>query len=702
MSRPILAEYVNAGWALVPIPHGEKGPVSAGWQLRVRCITDPEVAEHMDGNVGLAHAYSGTCAVDLDDLEKAREWFAQRGVDIDAYLSDPAAVRISSGRENRAKLLYRLPKTLPSFKLDGLELRCASRSGFTVQDVLPPSIHPDTGKPYEWAYGDDLVGDWRHLPEIPPAIHEIWLGLVKPDTKIVRERAAPPRANMGKAREWIGHHDPDGEYEDWVKIGMALHHETEGGLDGLDLWDEWSASGTKYKGRADLESHWRSFHKDTENPVTIASLRVDTVVLVDELETITTEMVEEAKLPALRTPAALKEAMNQLQRDKTGKVFSELTNLVPILSIPEFYGAEIAHDSFKDALVIAPYGTEYWRPLRDTDYTAMRLWLEGPANFYPTTRDKVRDCVHYIAEDHKVDTAQKWLTSLKWDGKPRIRNFFVLYMGTIATNYEYACGEYLWTALAGRIMEPGCQVDMTPILIGPQGVGKTQGVKAIVPAPEHYAEIRLGEDEATTARKLRGVMVGELAELKGLRTSELESIKAFMTRSHEKWIPKYAEFSTEFARRVVFIGTTNEHDFLVDEQNRRWLPITVSAVDVEAIKRDREQLWAEGLALWMEQGIKWALAQELAVEKHEDHKVSDNWADIVEQWLADHGAANCLKTNDILLQAIGLDPRHVTRVHETRAARILTQLGYTRITKRIDKKVQKVWVKTIDKDDPLA
>jgi putative DNA primase/helicase len=69
--RPILAEYIrNAGWALVPIPTGKKGPVTPRWNARDMCVQDPEIAEWLDGNVGLAHAYSGTCAIDIDDLAK--------------------------------------------------------------------------------------------------------------------------------------------------------------------------------------------------------------------------------------------------------------------------------------------------------------------------------------------------------------------------------------------------------------------------------------------------------------------------------------------------------------------------------------------------------------------------------------------------------------------------------------------------------
>ncbi len=84
---------------------------------------------------------------------------------------------------------------------------------------------------------------------------------------------------------------------------------------------------------------------------------------------------------------------------------------------------------------------------------------------------------------------------------------------------------------------------------------------------------------------MRGRLVAEIGELRGLNTKELESIKAFVTRTHENWIPKYREFATQFPRRLVFVGTTNEDEFLADKTgNRRWLPVEVSKVDVKAIK----------------------------------------------------------------------------------------------------------------------
>jgi len=694
----LLVEYVKNGWALAPIPAGEKGPVRTGWNLRENCITDPYIAEVLDGNVGLAHAYSGTCCLDLDDLTQAAEWFKQRGVDINEWLTAPDAVMISSGRENRAKLLYRVDKPIPSFKLPGFELRCASSTGSTVQDVIPPSIHPVTGKPYEWKYGDDLTGHWSSLPQMPGALALIWGAMVKPASKLPKvERTASADAKY--ARKMLKGHDPDVGYDEWVGVGMALHHEFDGGDEGLVLWNEWSARGSKYAGEADLMSHWRSFSSGHANPRTLGSLRKEEAATVDDFAVVDAGKaeLEEAQrmLTAAKqaTPATIREAVNTLKRDKNG-VLAVLPNVLTILSIAEVTQQQIAYDSFKDGLMCAPAGTEEWRPIRDTDYTAMRIWLENRGNFYPVSKDMVRDAVHYLGEQNQMDTAQTWLGSIQWDGVPRIDSFMPKYMGTIDASYERSVGKYLWTALAGRIMSPGCQVDMVPILVGKQGLGKSQGVKALVPNKEFYVEIRLDEQDDAIARKMRGTLVGELAELRGLRTTDLDRIKAFVTRTDEKWTPKYMEFSTTFSRRLVMIGTTNEDEFLVDDENRRWLPVRTTGVNVTAIIRDRDQLWAEAMQLWLAEGVLWQDAERLARKAQEEYKSDDPWESMVRDWLMDNDAA-AYRSHDIILQAIGLGVTQINRGHELHLAQVMRKLGFTRRVLRIGGHNTKAWAKPV-------
>ncbi|MEW5621589.1 AAA family ATPase [Pseudomonas putida] len=185
----LIASYFAAGLALLDIPpdeHGQprKGPEGAsakGWNLPKNAIRTHEAANRINGshNIGVMHAYSDppTCAIDIDDLDKARQWLAARGVDLDALLSAPDAVRISSGREGRAKLLYRLDAPLPQKKAkvgkkDIIDFRCGTDGGLTVQDVLPPSIHPDTGRPYV------LEGDIGAIPPMPAKLLACWQDLL--------------------------------------------------------------------------------------------------------------------------------------------------------------------------------------------------------------------------------------------------------------------------------------------------------------------------------------------------------------------------------------------------------------------------------------------------------------------------------------------------------------------------------------------
>lgn len=174
------AEYVSHGLAVCAIPHGRKGPTSKGWNLLENAIISPTTAATLTGNVGLLHAWSATMALDVDDWSAASEWLLARGVNLGHLFAASDNVEIVSGRGGRGKLLFRLPtsldapvQTLQIKSDDGkmiLEFRCADKGGNSVQDVLPPSIHPDTGQPYQWGGS----GDWRKLSVIPDTLLQVW------------------------------------------------------------------------------------------------------------------------------------------------------------------------------------------------------------------------------------------------------------------------------------------------------------------------------------------------------------------------------------------------------------------------------------------------------------------------------------------------------------------------------------------------
>ena len=271
ITKQAAAQYVRADWKLVAIPRGTKRPLKEDWNKPDHLIDTEEKALRVNGNIGLAHAFSGTVCIDIDDLNLAREWLATHGISVDDLLAAPDAVRIISGRPNRDKLLYAWPRGIAppptkSLKEHGIEFRGGNSKGTTVQDVLPPSIHPDTGRPYQWH------GDWRSLPQLPYQLLVLWHSLVRGDQ--VERAKEPAGLSIGYLRELLKSWNPDCGREEWLKVGMALHHETNGSEEGLDLYDEWSAQAVlKYEGREDCQERWESFGRNPGREITVAYLQ---------------------------------------------------------------------------------------------------------------------------------------------------------------------------------------------------------------------------------------------------------------------------------------------------------------------------------------------------------------------------------------------------------------------------------------------
>jgi len=407
------------------------------------------------------------------------------------------------------------------------------------------------------------------------------------------------------------------------------------------------------------------------------------------------------------------------KRNQRGEVLATIENIVFALRRPDVCGMRIGFDMFRDELMRARPGTNEWEPFRDSSYTAIRLRLEGRnagIGFAPISKENLRDAVQAVAEENAFDSAQMWLASLKWDGTPRVTSFAARYLKTADTPYTRAVSQYLWTGLAGRVEDPGCKADMVPILVGAQGLRKSTAVSSIAPATEFFTEISLGTlSDADQARKMRGVLVAELPELRGLKTRDLESIKAFITRRHEDWTPKFKEFNTKFPRRLLLVGTTNEVEFLDDATgNRRWLPLSVGMVDIEAIERDRLQMWAEARELFKQNGVMYREAETLATEVHDAHRVRSEWEEAVLSWLespwVDHTPAGFenldsthagrlnkdrewVTSRTVLMCALRFEDRHITRKVEMDIAKVLGAIGYRPVKPFVGGKQIRAWAK---------
>lgn len=401
----------------------------------------------------------------------------------------------------------------------------------------------------------------------------------------------------------------------------------------------------------------------------------------------------------------LPEGKKNIARAKQAKQDSSatITSVTKAICNFEIIGIEIRFDEFRDEIMFSELGKNEWRSFRDEDYTDLRIKLEE-LGLKRVGRELIRDAVFYVAKENKFDSAIEWLTKVipSWDFQSRIDTFLTVYFGVADGEYTRAVSRYLWSAIAGRVLQPAIKADMVPILIGDQGAGKSTGVAAICPHPEFFTEISFNEKEDDLARKMRGRLLGEISELRGLHARDVESIKAFVTRTHETWTPKFKEFSTTFARRIVFIGTTNQHEFLADQTgNRRWLPVTVGKVNVEKIKADHPQLWAEARDNYT--GVLWKDAEELAKMNQTNHMIVDAWYEIVQEWLinnnlipqygSDIDLDSFVTTNQVLIEAIKLEPRQIDRRSEMRAANVLNSLGFIKTgSRRVNGKSKNAFV----------
>lgn len=376
-------------------------------------------------------------------------------------------------------------------------------------------------------------------------------------------------------------------------------------------------------------------------------------------------------------------------RKKSGEIEPTKNNVVTALAHPEVCGYCLGYDEFLGKIMRAPLGTDEWTPLADTDYMEIALRLERVeggfrSGFGSISKELMRDAVAYVASVNAFDSAKDWLNALPpHDGRARVETSIIAYFGAQDSAYVRAIGRYLWTALAGRTLQPGIKADMVPVATGAQGMRKSSTVAAIPVSRDFFTTVDLSRKDDDSARLMAGKQVGELDELRGLGTREAEAIKSFITRGFEEWVPKYYEMVRRYQRRIVFIGTSNQDDFLSDATgNRRWLPFRCGMCDPDALARDRDQLWAEARDLFLQHGVMYEEAERLAQAEHADFTEHDDWEPLIEGWLRTpdfNGGTigdDTPLTTAAALHFIGVPPAQQNRLHQSRVKKIMKRFGF--------------------------
>lgn len=706
------SQYNRAGEA-VGIPKWTQAQTTAQSIARWRAV----------GDLGICVQTRRVRAIDVDiaDAEAARRVLDVIELCLDRAL--PMRTRANSG------------KFLLAFVMPGPYAKRIIRTGHgaieflaTGQQFIAAGTHP-SGARYEWTKGlpaelpeltpNEFEALWVQLAELfatsaPEPARGLSRGVLKPR---VAGDIKDPVVSFLDATGWVTSYERSGLVN--VRCPWAGEHTTDTGGSST-TWFPAGVGGFE-------QGHFRCLHAHCEHRTDQEFLDITGYVTADFAELPVTEFPDvenQAGARAVIEQAAMNTIANggtivpteppplpAFRRKRDGSIESTVSNLTMALRRPDVCRVLVAHDEFRDELMVADYTwgddphAAQWRPFADADYVRIRLGLER-GGFQPISKELARDVVALVASENRMDTAIEWLTRRvpAWDGVPRVEKFWHSYFGVENTPYTRACGLYAWTALAGRVLSPGVQADMVPVLIGRQGVRKTTGIKAMAPHPDQFVELSLDARDTDLSRSLRGKLVAELGELRGLNSRDSESIKQWITRTHEEWTPKFKEFGVKFARRMLIIGSTNRDEFLADQdgEERRWLPMVAQReVLREAIERDRDQLWAEGKVLFERNGVMWQQAQALAAGVHADHTIEDPWTPHVVQWLLEpefgdegktprgHGR---FKIQSLMLGGLGISTQNVTRGDELRVGRILRLLGYEKRKLQFEGSQAKGWV----------
>jgi hypothetical protein len=307
---------------------------------------------------------------------------------------------------------------------------------------------------------------------------------------------------------------------------------------------------------------------------------------------------------------------------ETGKPKGLFANaLIALRHAPEWEGV-LRFNEFSFCPVIVnppPWGdwAQVGHAWTDNDTRLACAWLQ--ANHIEVSISITSEAIQAAAQQDKFHPVREYLESLHWDGEPRVDMWLTRYLGVEASNYTSAVGRRWLISAVARIMKPGCKADCCLILEGPQGLKKSSALMAL--GGDWFTDeiAEFGSKDASL--QMSGVWIIELGELDCLSRSEGSRIKAFMSRSTDRFRPPYGRHVIESPRQCVFAGTVNHSTYLRDETGaRRFWPVECHDIDLAALEQDRDQLWAEALTLYDDDHRWWLETDQLNKEAELEQK----------------------------------------------------------------------------------
>lgn len=357
-----------------------------------------------------------------------------------------------------------------------------------------------------------------------------------------------------------------------------------------------------------------------------------------------------------------------------------------IAAVSAALGERLFHNEFLLAAMLS--GAPPWAPdrgrrddppreLTDADDIGCADWLQREHSIY-VGPEIAAQALQHVAQQRTVHPVRDYLDGLRWDRKPRLATWLTYFLGTPDAPYVRAVAEKWMVSAVARVYQPGCKADCALILEGRQGLLKSSAL-AVLGGDWFTDEIDdLGSKDA--ALQCRGVWIVEMAELTSLQRTSVEKVKAFMARKTDRFRPPYGRRLITSPRQCVFAGTVNDAAYLRDDTGgRRFWPVECVAIDLEALKDARNQLWAEAVVRFKAKATWWLDDADIiaAAEVEQDARfLEDAWENEVSRYLFGCGETT---VGQVLEHALLIPKGQWTRAHEMRVASIFKRLGWIKV-----------------------
>jgi predicted P-loop ATPase len=268
------------------------------------------------------------------------------------------------------------------------------------------------------------------------------------------------------------------------------------------------------------------------------------------------------------------------------------------------------------------------RPIDTATLQALTVWLQRNLALTKISPNTIKAGIGAYTSLHRRNCAQEWLHSLKWDGNERLKLVLPAAFGTDDDEYHAAVGRCFFVGMARRVLEPGCQMDNVMLLEGGEGNGKSSILRII--GGDWYTEAI----EPITSKDfylcLQGRILVELSEMSSFERASVEKVKAVITNRVDTFRSPYDMLPADYPRQCVFTCSTNRDDWnKSDTGARRFWRVRTGKIDLEWMRANREQCFAEAVARVLRNEPHWDVPQDVATALNEDARITDPWTERV-------------------------------------------------------------------------